>query len=125
MTDNTKIRIFPGDTLPIAYECRRPDVANYRNTIGLPDQPVSATVRILNKQTGEFIDIDGVGVTVAPCTITPKTGTESTDTGAIVRYTVEADLTQTPGDYTLLMTAVFADGAILTEDKRYKVNEFR
>ena len=120
-----KERIFPGDTLPIAYECRKPDPDNDRNTAGLPATPDSAYVRLLNRQTGIFVEIGGPGDDTVDAEITPATGTSYMDKGAIVRYTLPSTYTQEPGDYTLYMTAVFADGAILTEDRLFKVNEYR
>lgn len=125
MPDTTKKRIFPGDTFPVAFECRQPDTENPRNVSGLPDQPILAHVRVLNKQAGEFLALGGVGVEEASAVIEPKTGDLMADKGAIIRYTVDSAFTQTPGDFVLLMTAEFSDGAILTEDRQYKVNEFR
>ena len=93
--------------------------------MGLPATPLSAHVRLLDRQTGQFIDIGGAGDDTADATITPATGTTWSDKGAIVKYTLPAEFTEESGDFTLLTTAVFADGVILTEDRVFKVLEFR
>lgn len=118
-------RIFPGDTLPVTYECRKPNPDDRDDSRGLPATPDSAFVRLFNRQTGEFVDIGGPGDTTAPATITPATGAEPENVGALVSYTVGSEFTQEPGDYALMITSVFPGGAILTEDKIFKINEFR
>lgn len=109
----------------MAYECRQPDEDDPRNTGGLPATPDSAYVRLLNRQTGEFVEIGGVGDDTVPAQIDPATGTTARDKGAIIRYTLPAEFTAQAGDFTLLTTAVFADGAVLTEDRIFKVLEYR
>ncbi len=111
--------------MPIAYECRKPDPDNDRNTAGLPATPSSATVRLLNRQTGVFVDIGGAGDDTVDATIEAATGSTWQDKGAIVRYTLPSTFTTEPGDYALYVTAVFPDGAILTEDRLFKINEYR
>lgn len=111
--------------MPIAYECRKPDPNDERNTAGLPATPTEAYVKLLDRQTGEFIEIGGPGEDSVPATIDPATGTEWNDLGAIIRYTLPSEFTTEPGDYTLFTTAVFDNGTILTEDKVFKINEYR
>lgn len=120
-----KEKIFVGDTFPVAYEMRKPDTVDTRNTLGLPAQPSSAYARLYDRQIGDFLPIGGTGVFQVPVTIEPKTGDLKTDRGAILKYTVPTTFTQNPGTYTLWITAVFADGAILTEDRPFQVLEPR
>lgn len=120
-----KERIFPGDTLPVVYETRKPDEEDKRNTNGLPADATSAFIRLLDRQTGEFIEIGGPNITTTEADIDPATGMTADDRGSLVRYTLPSQFTQTPGDYTLLITGVFPDGSILTEDRVFKVLEFR
>jgi hypothetical protein len=118
-------RIYPNDTLPVAYETRMPDPDNEHNIDGLPAEPLEAYARLYDRQAGVFLELGGPGEETAPCAIEPKTGTLSPDKGAIVSFVVTSEFTETPGDFTLLITSVFADGAILTEDRIYKVLEVR
>lgn len=118
-------QIFPGDTLPVAFECRKPDPDDpIHQDRGLPTTPLSAFVRVKD-QDDEWMEIGGPGSTTAPATIVPQTGVTSRDTGAIVKYTLGESFTQTPGNYTLFLTAEFEDDIVLTEDKKYRVLEFR
>lgn len=117
MAVDKRDKIFPEDALPVAYECRVIDVDS-GNSYGEPAEPIEAYARILDKTTGEFMllssDIYG------PVEIVPKTST----TGAILKYTVTSDFTVVPGDYTIFITAVYADGTITTEDRDFKVLDF-
>ena len=107
------------------YEVRKPNPDNPNDSYGLPTPVSSAFARILDGLSGEFIEIGGPGVLTETVTITQPTGTTASDKGAILTYKVKSDHTQEPGDYTLLITAVFQDGSRLTEDRRYKILEFR
>jgi hypothetical protein len=118
-------QIFPGDTLPIAYECRKPDVVDpIRQDRGLPTTPDSAFVRVKD-QDDEWLEIGGVGLTTVPATITPQTGETAYDTGAIISYTLPSEFTQIPGNYTMFITAIFSGDIIRTEDKKFRVLEYR
>ena len=120
-----KEKIYPGDTMSVAYEMRKPDPNDDRNTAGLPATPTSAFVKLLDRQSGEFVELGGTGVDEVDATIEAATGEAWNDKGAIIRYTLPSAFTQTPGDFTLLVTAVFENGTILTEDKIFKVLEYR
>jgi hypothetical protein len=121
----TKDRIYGGDTLPVAYECRMPNEEAENDSRGLPATPISAIIRIYNTTIGEFLEIGGVGVSYVNATIEPAEGSLPSDRGAVIRYVVPSVLTQEPGDYTLFMTATFSGGIVLTENRKYKVEEFR
>lgn len=119
-------KIFQGDTLPVSYECRRPDPDDpIRYSGGWPATPVSAYARVRDTLSEVFLEIGGPGVITAPCTIEPATGSSRNDRGALVNFVVSSEFTQVPGTYVLYITAEFSDGAILTEDRKYRVNEFR
>jgi hypothetical protein len=115
-------KIFPGDTLPVSYECRLPDPADNRNTYGLPAEPSDAFAR-LKDQDDVFLELGGPGSITGPVEIIPPTGTTSRDTGALLNYTVNEDFTQEPGDYTLYITAIYPNGTVRTEDRRFKILE--
>lgn len=118
-------QIFPGDTLPVAYECRKPDTDDpIHQSRGLPVTPDSAYVR-MKDQDDAWIEIGGPGSTTAPATVIPATGATYADTGGIVKYTLPSTFTQIPGNYTLFITAIFDGDFILTEDKKLRVLEFR
>lgn len=117
-------KIFPGDTLPVEYECRLPDPTDNRNSEGLPAQPDEAFARLMN-QEGDMLEVGGPGSIIAPVEIVPKTGDTARDTGALLRFTVSEDFTQEPGDFTLYITAVYGNGVVRTEDKKFKVLEMR
>ena len=91
----------------------------------MPAQPTSAFARLYDRQTGAFVAIGGPGDFEVPATIDPKTGDLATDKGAILRYTLPGTFTQSEGTFTLFITAIFADGAILTEDRPFQILEFR
>jgi hypothetical protein len=113
-------KIFPGDTFPVSYECRMPDPDDNRNTYGLPAEPESGFARLKNDQD-EFLELGGPGSIIGAVEIVPKTGQTEHDKGALINYTVSEDFTQTPGDYVLYITAVYENGIVRTEDRRYKV----
>ena len=120
-----RINIFPGDTLAIAFECRKPDTLDpleYQR--GQPVTPDSAYVRVKD-QDDVWFELGGVGIEEAPMTIVPQTGNTYSDTGAIIKYTLPAIWTLVPGNYTIFATATFSDGLIRTEDKKFRVLEFR
>lgn len=121
----TKERIYPEDNIVIEYEVRKPDPDNPNDAHGLPAAVSSAFARVLNGLTGEFINLNGVGVTTEAVSITPATGTTRDDTGAILTYRLKSTITSVAGDYTILITAVFQDGTKMTEPRRVKVLEFR
>lgn len=121
----TKDRIYSGDTLPVAYECRKPNEDDPNDSRGLPVTPISAIARVFNSTLGLFLEIGGVGVDFEPCTIEVQEGLTASDRGGVVRYTVEAVNTMEPGDYTLFITSTFGDGNVLTENRRYKIEEYR
>lgn len=121
----TKERIYPGDNMVAVYEVRKPDPENPNDAKGLPANVSSAYARVLNGLTGEFIDLGGVGVQTDAVTITPATGTTYSDTGAILSYKLSSTVTAIPGDYTVLITAIFQDGTRLTESRKVKVLEWR
>lgn len=118
-------KIHPGDTLPVTFEMRRRDPTNRNNSEGVPATPVSAYARLLDKGVGTFIEIGGPGELTAPCTIEAQTGATSRDRGGLVSYTLTSEFTTIPGNYTIYITATFADGVILTEDKVFQILEFR
>lgn len=118
-------RIFQGDTLPIVYETRKPNPDDPRDSRGLPVTPSSAVARLFDRQGQTFLPVGGGTVITAACTIEPQTGPEEQDRGALVSYTVPAQFTAVPGDYSLYITATFPDGAVLTEDRQFKILEFR
>ena len=121
----TKDRIYPEDNLVIQYEVRKPDPENPNDAHGLPASVSSAFARILDGLTGIFLDLNGVGVTTDSVTITAASGTTRDDTGAILTYKMRSTITSVPGDYTVLITAIFQDGTRMTESRRVKVLEWR
>jgi len=117
--------IFIGDTLPVAYECRRPDPIDplhYQN--GVPATPISATVKVID-QDETWLPLGGPGTTEADMEITPATGVTRQDTGAIIKYTLPSSFTVVEGNYTMFITATFDNGVILTEDKKFRVLPYR
>lgn len=121
----TKDRIYPEDNLVLEYEVRKPDPNNPNDAHGLPASVSSAFARVLDGLTGVFLDLNGVGVTTDSVTITPATGTTRDDTGAILTYKLKSSITINPGDYTVLVTAIFQDGTRMTESRQVKVLEYR
>lgn len=121
----TKDRIYPEDNLVLEYEVRKPDPNNPNDAHGLPASVSSAFARVLDGLTGVFLDLNGVGVTTDSVTITPATGTTRDDTGAILTYKLKSSITINPGDYTVLITAIFQDGTRMTESRQVKVLEYR
>lgn len=121
----TKDRIYPEDNLVLEYEVRKPDPDNPNDAHGLPASVSSAFARVLDGLTGVFLDLNGVGVTTDSVTITPATGTTRDDTGAILTYKLKSSITINPGDYTVLVTAIFQDGTRMTESRQVKVLEYR
>lgn len=121
----TKDRIYPEDNLVLEYEVRKPDPDNPNDAHGLPASVSSAFARVLDGLTGVFLDLNGVGVTTDSVTITPATGTTRDDTGAILTYKLKSSITINPGDYTVLITAIFQDGTRMTESRQVKVLEYR
>ncbi len=117
-------KIFPGDTLPVEYEMRKPDPDSPNDAHGLPANARNAYVRLMD-ETGTFIPLGAAGALSAPAEITPATGTTRNDTGSIIRYVLGDTFTQTPGRYTLYTTAEFADGSRLTEDRKFTILEMR
>jgi hypothetical protein len=115
MATGETIRVYTGDTLPVAYECRQPDPDDPTNSEGIPAIPISAKARLLSRSTGTFVELGGTGVTEVDADIE----------GNIVRYTVPSAFTLIPSDYLLYVTVTFADGNKLTEDQKFKVQEFR
>jgi hypothetical protein len=97
-----------------------PDPDDNRNTYGLPAEPESGFARLKNDQD-EFLELGGPGSIIGAVEIVPKTGQTEHDKGALINYTVSEDFTQTPGDYVLYITAVYENGIVRTEDRRYKV----
>jgi hypothetical protein len=117
--------IYTGDSFPVSYECRRPDPdGGMGGSFGLPDEPDEARAELKNR-AGEAVELGGAGVFVVPAEIIPKTGNTVQDRGAIINFTVQPIFTQEAGDFTLYITGVFADGAILTEERRFKVKAKR
>ncbi len=117
-------KIFKGDTFPITMEVRRPDESSSYNTEGIPAQPDRAFARVVEGQTSQFLQLGGPGILEVPVAIIPMTSTK----GALLKYTVPKGFTQTPGDYILLISAVWGVGAdelIVTEDRRYRVLDYR
>lgn len=120
MAVDKKDRIYPGDSLPLVYECQLATPDGYQ----VPATPLSAFARILNKNTGDFLIIGPVGVSGNPeaaVTITPETAGR----GAILTYIVSDEVTNVAGNYKVFITAVFADGTVLTEDRDIRVMDFR
>jgi hypothetical protein len=118
-TDRTTI--YVGDSFPVSYECRRPDPDDgMGGSYGLPDTPIDARVEI-KLRDGTSLPLGGEGVYVVTAEIIPQTGSGPNDRGALINYTVPPAFTQEAGDFTLYMTGIFADGAILSENRRYKV----
>lgn len=109
-------KIFPNDSLVLIYECRMSLVSD-TISFGQPVDPVSAFVRILDKETGTFIPLGNNDETELPLAIIPQSG----DQGALLKYTIGSDVTNKVGDYTAYVTAIFADGTRLTEDRDFKV----
>lgn len=72
-----------------------------------------------------MLDLGGPGSVIAPVEVVAKTGDTARDTGALLRFTVSEDFTQEPGDFTLYITAVYGNGVVRTEDKKFKVLEMR
>ena len=121
----TKDRIYPEDNLVLEYEVRKPDPNNPNDAHGLPASVSSAFARVLDGLTGVFLDLNGVGVTTDSVTITPATGTTRDDTGAILTYKLKSSITINPGDYTVLVNAIFQAGTRMTESRQVKVLEYR
>jgi len=117
-------KIFPGDTLPVEYELRKPDPAYPNDAHGIPATVLYAFARLMD-ESGEYVPLGGGGTIPAAADVTPPTGTTASDTGSIVRFVVTDDFTQTPGRFTLYVTAEFADGSRLTEDRKFTVLEMR
>ena len=117
--------IYVGDSFPVSYECRRPDPdGGMGASYGLPDTPIAAQAEVINR-AGESIPLGGVGVTVVPAEVVAQEGNAVGDRGALINFTVAPEFTQTAGDYTLYITGIFSDGAILTEERRFKVKDKR
>lgn len=117
--------IFPGDTLPVAFECRQPDPTDpIHQDRGIPATPDTAFVRVKD-QDDVWLELGGVGVTTVSMTITPATGITARDTGAIISYTLSSTFTQIPGNFTMYITAIFNGDLIRTVDKKFRVLEFR
>jgi len=121
----TKDRIYSGDTLPVAYETRKPNEDDPNDSRGLPVTPIAAIATVYNSTVGEFLEIGGVGILFDTCTIEPQEGIAPSDKGGVIRYVVKADVTSEPGDYTLFIKAEFTGDIILTENRRFKVEEYR
>lgn len=117
--------IYVGDSFPVSYECRRPDPSGgLGGSFGLPDEPIDARAEV-KRRDGTSVALGGTGVFVVTPDIIPKTGTTASDRGALINYIVLPIHTQIAGDYTLYITGIFEDGAILTEERRFKVREKR
>jgi len=117
--------IYVGDSFPVSYECRRPDPnGNVGGSYGLPDTPIDARAEV-KRRDGTSVELGGTGVYVVTPEIIPQTGTGTSDLGGLINFTVAPAFTQTAGDYTLYITGIFEDGAILTEERRYKVRDKR
>lgn len=114
-----------GDSFPVSYECRRPDPdAGMGGSFGLPDTPIDARAEV-KRRDGTSLELGGAGVYVVTAEIVPQTGTSVSDRGGVINYTVAPIFTQVAGDYTLYITGIFSDGAVLTEERRFKVREKR
>jgi hypothetical protein len=117
--------IYVGDSFPVSYECRRPDPdGGMGGSYGLPDTPIDGRVQLIRRD-GTIIEIGGAGVTTVTPEIVPQVGTGVNDRGGLINYTVPPIFTQDAGDYTLYITGIFDDGAILTEERRFKVRAKR
>lgn len=117
--------IYVGDSFPVSYECRRPNPDDgMGGTYGLPDTPIDARVEV-KQRDGTSLELGGSGVYVVTAEIIPQTGITSNDRGGLINYTVPPAFTQEAGDFTLYLTGIFADGAILTENRRFKVRAKR
>lgn len=116
MAVDERDKIFPEDSIVLIYECRV-SVVSDTFSFGQPVDPTSAFVRIFDKETGGFVPLNDQEDTQVPIPIIPSNGNQ----GAILKYTVGSDITQKVGDYTALITAIFADGTRLTEDRDFKV----
>ena len=115
--------MYLGDTYSIAYEIRkRQHNDDYR---GVPVNVASAFCRLRNLFEAEDVELGGPGVLQDDADVTPATGTEVFDTGAIIRYTVDTSFTQTTGTYVLFTTAVFSDGTRKTENRKFSVLELK
>lgn len=117
--------IYVGDSFPVSYECRRPDPdGGMGGSYGLPDTPIDGRVQLIRRD-GTIIEIGGAGVTTVTPEIIPQVGVGVNDRGGLINYTVPPIFTQDAGDYTLYITGIFDDGAILTEERRFKVRAKR
>ena len=113
--------IYVGDSFPVSYECRRPDPNGVvGGAYGLPDTPIDARAEV-KRRDGTSLELGGAGVYTATPEIVAQTGTTSADRGGLINFTVAPTFTQEAGDFTLYITGIFSDGAILTEERRYKV----
>jgi hypothetical protein len=93
-------------------------------SFGLPDTPIDARAEV-KRRDGTSVPLGGAGVYVVTAEIIPQTGSLVSDRGAIINFTVAPTFTTTAGDFTLYITGIFDDGAILTEERRFKVREKR
>lgn len=120
----TKERVYAGDTFSVVFECRKTDIDNVkRNSNGLPDEPANAYAKVYNTLDEVYLEVGGVGDITAPVTIVPMD--LDTNRGALMKFTVDSEFTIEIGDYTLILTAEFADGAVETKTVKYKVIEQR
>src|SRR5688500_9091413 len=117
--------IYVGDSFPVSYECRRPDPdGNMGGSYGLPDTPIDAKAEVLRRD-GTQVELGGVGVPIVTAEIIEQTGPLVNDRGGLINFTVQPMFTQEAGDYTLYITGIFDDGAILTGERRFKVRAKR
>ena len=113
--------IYEGDSFPVSYECRRPDPdGGLGGSYGLPDTPIDARAEV-KRRDGTSLELGGPGIYVVTPEIIPQLGPSVNDRGGLINFTVAPAFTQEAGDYTLYITGIFDDGAILTEERRFKV----
>ena len=117
MAVDKRDRIYPEDAFNVVYETRVIEDTE-SSSYGVPAQPIEGYARILDKTTGQWLVLgtDEYGTVE----IDPMTSSR----GALIKFRVTPIITANPGDYTIFMTAVFADGTVQTEDRDFKVLEF-
>lgn len=118
---------FPGDRPHLVYEARRPSMSRFDDPDGVPAEPTDVIVKVFNATDGTMVQFEG-GVTELDILsgyidITPMN--EAEDTGAIITIRIPPEVVDTPGNYTVYISAEFADLLRITTDQRLQISEYR
>lgn len=119
VSDKQKINIYVGDSFAVLYEIRQLNPNNKMQPEGVPADPLTAFVRCKNDSSDELFLLTGTEAE-APMLVELATA----DRGAYISYTLPPTFTDTPGNYELFVTATFADGDVVTQNRRFTVKAF-